>query len=81
MKTGKSIHASNGWRALHTDFINNKELDGYHVTFVNGIDDPIPPPDPDRDRAMELTEKFETDGTLSPTELMEFLKLKLVKGK
>ncbi len=42
---------------------------------------PDPPPDPDRDRAQELTEKFETDGTLSPTELIEFVRLKLVKGK
>lgn len=45
MKTAKKIRASNGWRALHTDFINNKESDGYQVTYDNT---PDPPPLPKR---------------------------------
>lgn len=90
MKQGKKIRHDNGWRSLHTDFINNKESDGYHVTFVNGLDDPSNDPvivaervtqKIERDRTEELFIKFETDGTLSPTEFMEFVKLKLVKGK
>ena len=40
MKSGKQRRLNNGWRSLHTDFINNTERDGYHVTFVNGLDDP-----------------------------------------
>jgi len=40
MKREKLKRTKNGWRSLHTDFINNKESDGFHVTFVNGLDDP-----------------------------------------
>ena len=90
MNQGKKTRHDNGWVPLHTDFINNKESDGYHVTFVNGLDDPDNDPilvaervaqKIERDRVQELSTKFEIDGTLSQTELMEFLKLKLVKGK
>ncbi len=89
MKQGKEVRISNGWRSLHTDFINNKESDGYHVTFVNGLDDPDNDPilvaertaqKIERDRTRELSTKFENDGTLSLVELKEFVKLKLVRS-
>ena len=81
MKTAKAIRVSNGWRSLHTDFIKNDESQGYHVTYVNGLDDPTPPPDLDRERAIELSNKLETDGSLTIPELNEFVKLKLVRNK
>jgi len=40
MKLGKQIKQDNGFRALHTDFINNEEKNGYRVTYVSGTDDP-----------------------------------------
>jgi len=81
MEIDNQIRSGNGWRALHRDFINNDESQGYRVTFVNGIDDPIAPPDPERDRAIQLADKLDTDGLLSTVELNEFVKLKLVRGK
>jgi len=39
MKREKLIRTTNGWRPLHTDFVDNNESDGYRVTFVNGLDD------------------------------------------
>jgi len=38
MRIGKDKRVLNGWRSLHTDFINNKESEGFRVTFVNGLD-------------------------------------------
>ncbi len=90
MKRGKNQRTIDGWRSLHTDFINNKESDGYHVTYVNGLDDPDNDPilvaereaqKIESDRIEELSTKFENDGTLSPTEFMEFVKLKLVRNR
>jgi len=40
MKRGKLARFRGDWRPLHTEFINNNELDGFHVTYVNGSDDP-----------------------------------------
>lgn len=40
MKAAKIIRSNNGWTPLHEDFINNKESNGYRVTYVNGLDDP-----------------------------------------
>lgn len=87
MKTGKDVRTSNGWRALHTDFINNTERDGYHVTYVNGLDDPDNDPAViaertqqkiDLAREQELITKLKDD-TITTTEIREFLKLKFVK--
>jgi len=36
MKRNKKSRHTNGWRSLHTDFIDSN----YRVTFVNGLDDP-----------------------------------------
>lgn len=47
MQKGKDVRISNGWRSLHTDFINKR----YHVTFVNGIDDPDNSPEALQQRA------------------------------
>jgi len=46
LRAGILQENSQGWRNLHTDFINNNEADGFHVTYVNGADDPgnTPPP-------------------------------------
>jgi len=40
LRKEKQIRRTNGWNALHEDFINNDERQGYHVTYVNGTDDP-----------------------------------------
>jgi len=40
MKQGKILKHPQGFRPLHTDFINNDESQGYRVTFVDGPDDP-----------------------------------------
>jgi len=67
---------------IHDDFIdiNGDPTDGNSGRLEFGIISK-PLPDLDRDRVIELFEKFETDGTLSLTELIEFVKLKLVKNK
>jgi len=36
MDRDKKTRHKNNWRSLHTDIINNK----FHVTYVNGSDDP-----------------------------------------
>ena len=81
MKIEKENRNRNGWRALHTDFINNKELDGYHVTFVNGLDDPDNAPDVvakreaqrlENIREEELRDKLK-NRTISQPELLELL--------
>ncbi len=46
MKIGKISQHNLGLRPLHTDFINNDESQGYHVTFVSGSDDPTNGPKP-----------------------------------
>lgn len=77
MKSGKRQRHANGWRSLHTDFINNKESDGYHVTFVNGLDDPDNSPDADQrrlefQRQKVLREKLKNKSITFP-ELIEYL--------
>ena len=77
MKQGKKIRNDNGWYGLHTDFINNKEADGFHVTFVNGSDDPENSPEGIQKRTeflreKELREKLR-NRTLSQPELYELL--------
>lgn len=42
MKADKLRHARNGFRAIHTDYINNDQNQGFKVTFSN--DTPPPPP-------------------------------------
>ena len=37
MKIGKRDMNVNGFRALHTDFINNDEKQGYRITFDNTL--------------------------------------------
>jgi len=81
MKRGKNNRLRNGWRSFHTDFINNKESDGYHVTFVNGRDDPDKTPQADQDRLdfqrqKALKEKLMND-TISDSELRELLRARL----
>ena len=84
MKADKVIRASNGWRSLHTDFINNKESDGYRVTFVNGIDNEENSPERIAERALEiknqkridfLKEKIEDD-SITFSQVKEFLRIK-----
>jgi len=77
MKQGKKIRHDNGWISLHTDYINNKESDGFHVTFVNGSDDPSNSPEAiqreqERLRIDELREKLK-NRTISQPELFELL--------
>jgi len=61
MKREKKIMNSKGFRALHTDFINNV----YHVTFVNGTDDHVNPEQKEIDvkRALQelLVENIQRD--------------------
>ena len=77
MKQGMKIRHNNGWVPLHTDFINNKELDGFHVTFVNGSDDPANSSKAIQQRQemlrqKELKEKLK-NRTISQPELLELL--------
>ena len=44
MKKGKKDMAKNGFRSIHTDFINNiNKFNGYRITFDNTPDPPPPP--------------------------------------
>lgn len=88
MKQEEKIRNENGWISLHTDFINNDELQGYRVTFVNGQDDPNNDPilvvkrreeEENILRTKELTVKL-NDDTITNIEIREFLKLKFIKG-
>ena len=81
MLQGKKEKHSQGLRPLHTDFINNKESDGYRVTFVNDSDDPHNSPEAiekqnadkvKRKRDEELREKLR-NRTISQPELLELL--------
>ena len=79
MKKAKDVRVSNGWRSLHTDFINNKESDGFHVTFVNGIDDPSNSPEAIQQRAEAallelLLDKLKND-TITPSQLRVLMRL------
>ena len=77
MKVGKKTQHDLDFIPLHTDFINNKESDGYRVTFVNGSDDPNNSPEAiqrniDFQRQEELREKLK-NRTISQPELLELL--------
>jgi len=85
MESGKQRRHNNGWRSLHTDFINNKESDGYHVTYVNGLDNPDNDPTViaqrtqerlDRIRIEELRVKIRND-SITQRELVEYMRLTL----
>jgi len=85
MKAGKKTQHNLGFIPLHTDFINNKESDGYRVTFVKGSDDPNNSPKAiakrekqkiERDRTEELREKLR-NRTISQPELLELMDLLL----
>ncbi len=81
MKTGKATRHSNDWRPLHTDLINNDESQGYHVTYVNGIDDPDRTPEAIAKRLEQKTKNERVDilktklknRTISQPELLELL--------
>lgn len=81
IKIAKDIRTSNGWRSLHTDFINNDKSQGYRVTYVNEIDDPDKTPEViaqreaqkiEQERIIELKQKIK-DRTISQLELLELL--------
>jgi len=72
MSRGKAVRTGNGWRALHTDFINNL----YHVTFVIGSDDPH-----NSDESKDRQSKFELEKLLIVTlqnDTMTFSDLKML---
>ncbi len=89
MKIGKKQKTIEGFRPLHTNFINNDESQGYRVTFVDGIDDPHNDPALVAERKADKIEKTRTDellvkiedSTINPDEIKEFLKLKFIKGR
>ncbi len=83
MKQGKDRRNSDGWVSFHTDFINNRESDGFRVTYVNGLDDPNNDPvlvakreqqRLDNIRIEELKVKLR-DGTITNREHIEFTRL------
>jgi len=89
LKIGYVTMHTQGMRALHTDFINNDESQGYRVTFVDGTDDPNNDPalvakrdadEIEQTRVNELILKLD-DSTITASEIKEFLKLKFVRGK
>ncbi len=71
MVTGKAAEATNGFRALHTDFTNNDQAQGFDVFFD---DAPGPPITPDEQRRQDLSAKLKND-TISFPELKELLRL------
>lgn len=78
-KQDKIIMSIAGWSSLHEDFINNKESNGYRVTYVNGSDDPNNSPKAAQrrlefQRQGELIEKLKGN-TISFNELKELLRL------
>jgi len=77
MSQGKIRRASNNWRALHTDFINNNERDGYHVTFVNGADNPQNTLENQKVQRMKELEAKVQDDTISLRQIRELLRLRL----
>jgi len=79
MKIGKNARVAQGWRALHTDFINNVERDGYRVTYVNGIDNEENSEDAEIRRLVRhiidlLNKRIETD-TITFSELKMLMRL------
>ena len=72
MKADKAVKVAQGFRAIHTDFINNKESDGFQVTYDNTID----PPDSILERTVILEKKLNND-IISFNELKELLRLRL----
>jgi len=82
MKQGKILKHSQGLSALHTDFINNDESQGYRVTFVNGLDDPDNDPvlvaereaeKTKQDRLKELKDKKSSRTKAETDELLDML--------
>ena len=57
MIVDKKKNNKEGLRVLHTDFIDNDESKGYHVTFVKGIDDPYNSPEQVARREAEKAER------------------------
>ncbi len=43
MQAGKVTEATNGFRALHTDFTNNNQADGFEVFYDDQASNVIPP--------------------------------------
>jgi len=79
MKTGKDREANNGFRALHTDFTNNNEADGYEVFYDNVPHNP-PPPTANELRLEALKAKV-LDDTITDRELVEYERLQLQLGR
>lgn len=82
MKQGETTFNAQGFRSLHTDFINNDESQGYRVTFVDGTDDPNNDPALVAKRAQEQTNRLRKDElenkpVLTIPEMRELLKLSL----
>ena len=77
MELGKDARNLNGWVSLNTDFINNNESDGFHVTFGKGTDDPSNSPEAIQERRDVLRQKTLRaklkNRTLSQPELLELL--------
>lgn len=70
MEAGKALEVSNGFRALHTDFTNNNQAQGFDVFF----DDTPDPIDPNFLRKNILDERLQND-IISFNELKELLRL------
>ena len=80
MKQGKTTFHAQGLYALHTDFINNDESQGYRVTFVSGLDEPDNDPVLVTQRAQEQTNRLRKDELenkpiLTIPEMRELLRL------
>ena len=77
MKTGKSLEANNGFRALHTDFTNNDEADGYEVFFSDLPRDNNPPAKTADELRFEVLVDKILDDTITDRELVEYERLKI----
>lgn len=81
MKIGKRREANNGFRALHTDFTNNNEADGFEVFFSDlPSDNNVPAPTVNELRFKVLENKV-LDDTITQRELVEYERLKIFLGR
>lgn len=80
MKIEKATEASSGFRAVHTDFTNNDERQGFEVFFSDlPSDNNAPRPTVNELRFEELQAKV-LDDTITDRELVEYERLKLQLG-
>jgi len=82
MNQGEIDFNAQGLRSLHTDFINNDQTQGFRVTFVDGLDDPVNDPSEVAKRAQQKADdvrrnELRTKPNITLPEMRELLLLSL----